>query len=85
MSIINGRELIYRYSSAQKNAIDNIDIDVEVGELVAILGGDGCGKTTLAKLINGLLLPESGKLKVADVDVDQKMDIRRLREKVGDS
>ena len=83
MSIIHGRELTYRYSSAQKNAIDNIDIDVEAGELVAILGDDGCGKTTLAKLINGLLLPESGKLKVADVDVDQKMDITRLRERVG--
>lgn len=83
MSIIQGRGLTYRYSSTQKNAIDNLDIDIQEGELVAVLGNDGCGKSTLVKLVSGLLLPQSGELNIAGMDVNEKTDTWQLREKVG--
>lgn len=43
---------------------ENISFEIKKGEKVAIIGGNGTGKTTLLKIINGLLLPDSGKIKL---------------------
>ena len=43
---------------------ENISFEIKKGERVAIIGGNGTGKTTLLKIINGLLLPDSGKIKL---------------------
>lgn len=83
MNIIQGSGLTYRYGSAPRYAIKDIDIEIQAGELVAILGHNGCGKSTLAKHINGLLIPQSGELTVAGIDVSKKDDIWQLRKKVG--
>jgi len=50
-------------------AVDNVDLDIEQGELFSILGGSGCGKTTLLRMLAGFELPSSGTIEIDGVDV----------------
>ena len=49
----------------EKTALDNIDLSLDFGRIVGLLGPNGSGKTTLIKLTNGLLQPSAGVLKIA--------------------
>ena len=51
------------------NALNNVNLKIEAGEFVYIIGPTGCGKTTLIKLLDGELIPTSGTVKVATIDV----------------
>ncbi len=53
-------------------ALDDINLEVESGELVALLGPSGCGKTSLLRIIGGLELPDSGKLLFHGEDVENR-------------
>ncbi len=62
------------------NALDGIDLTVEKGSFTAVLGHNGCGKSTLAKHFNALLLPTGGKVFVGELDTADEahhLDIRR--------
>lgn len=50
-------------------AVDNVDLDIEQGELFSILGGSGCGKTTLLRMLAGFEMPSSGTIEIDGVDV----------------
>lgn len=50
-------------------AVDNVDLDIAKGELFSILGGSGCGKTTLLRMLAGFEVPTSGKIEIDGVDV----------------
>jgi len=50
-------------------AVDNVDLDVAKGELFSILGGSGCGKTTLLRMLAGFEIPTSGTIEIDGVDV----------------
>ncbi len=50
-------------------AVDNVDLDIEKGELFSILGGSGCGKTTLLRMLAGFEMPSSGTIEIDGVDV----------------
>lgn len=52
----------------EKTALDNIDLSLDFGRIVGLLGPNGSGKTTLIKLANGLLQPSAGVLKIAGHD-----------------
>jgi osmoprotectant transport system ATP-binding protein len=66
----------------QKTILDKFTLTVEAGEVVALVGGSGAGKTTVLKLVNRLLLPESGDVIVLGQDT-RKWDPIRLRRLVG--
>ncbi len=51
------------------HALDGVSVEAEQGTLTALVGPDGAGKTTLIRLIAGLITPDSGELKVLDIDV----------------
>lgn len=62
------------------NVLDNISINIKKGEFVALLGHNGCGKSTMAKLLNAMLLPNQGKVYVNNIntsDDDKMYDIRK--------
>src|SRR5207247_1572762 len=49
--------------------LDQVSLDVERGEMIALLGSSGCGKTTLLRSIAGFVLPDSGTIKVGGRDI----------------
>lgn len=59
---VKASNIAYSYDFAP--VLDGLDLDVEKGDILAVLGGNGAGKTTLLKIICGLLKPDSGKIKV---------------------
>ena len=81
--IIQARGLTFRYTTAEGVAptvLDHVDLDIEAGSFVAILGHNGSGKSTFAKHLNAILLPTSGKVYVDGMDTtdeDKLLDIRR--------
>lgn len=83
--MIHGKDITFSYpnSTSGKPILNHIHFDVESGEFVAILGANGSGKSTFCKLLNGLLLPQSGSLTVADIDVTNTDMLWELRRKIG--
>ena len=63
-------------------ALDGVDFSVEEGEFVAVLGHNGGGKSTLARLVNGLLTPSSGKISVFGMSTDEE-NLFEIRKTVG--
>ncbi|HIF9268075.1 TPA: peptidase domain-containing ABC transporter [Photobacterium damselae] len=72
-SILNGElqleNISFRYSEHSEQILDNINLHIKSGESIAIVGSSGCGKTTLLKIILGLLKPTSGRILLDGVDV----------------
>jgi ABC-2 type transport system ATP-binding protein len=60
---------VYHGRAGDQRANDEIDLTVRPGEIVAVLGPNGAGKTTLLRQIAGQLLPTSGEISIADVDM----------------
>ena len=64
-------------------AIDDVNLDIQAGQFIAVLGHNGSGKSTLAKHINGLLEPTEGTLWVDNMDTSEEEDIWKIRQKAG--
>lgn len=60
----------FRYPEDELGMVDNLSFQVEDGELVAIIGASGCGKSTVFRLINGLERPDSGKILVDEKPIE---------------
>ena len=73
----------YDYTGAPSKALDGVTFSVKPGEFIAILGHNGCGKSTLAKHLNALLPLQSGSLTVAGLDAADPRNSSELRRKVG--
>lgn len=87
MSIIKTENLTYTYSIGtpfEKTAIDNVNIEINQGEIIGIIGHTGSGKSTLIQHFNGLLKQSSGDIFVDGQNIWQdKKNIRNVRFKVG--
>jgi energy-coupling factor transport system ATP-binding protein len=70
---------VYRYSAGTQPALDGVSMHVDAGEVVGIVGPNGSGKSTLGRLLKGLLLPESGEVRVDNVDTrEEGLEVRSL-------
>ncbi|MFJ5559733.1 betaine/proline/choline family ABC transporter ATP-binding protein [Streptomyces sp. NPDC093250] len=74
--------LTKRYPGSALPAVDNVTMDIREGETVVLVGPSGCGKSTLLKMINRLIEPTSGRIRIGGEDVTD-MDPVRLRRKIG--
>ena len=74
---------VYKSSSGEKIALDDLNFSIDAGEFVAIIGTNGSGKSTLAKHFNALLLPTGGKIFVDGLDTSDEKNLWRVRENVG--
>jgi ATP-binding cassette subfamily B protein RaxB len=63
------RDVTFGYGSGEKNVLDSINLSIEPGEHVAIVGPSGEGKSTLVKIILGLLEPDTGELLIDDIPI----------------
>ncbi|MCF3104601.1 betaine/proline/choline family ABC transporter ATP-binding protein [Streptomyces roseoverticillatus] len=74
--------LTKRYPGNPAPAVDCVNMDIKAGELVVFVGPSGCGKTTTMKMINRLIEPTSGRIRIDGEDVTA-IDPVRLRRKIG--
>ncbi|PKW08116.1 osmoprotectant transport system ATP-binding protein [Streptomyces sp. 1222.5] len=74
--------LTKRYPGNPQPAVDNVSMDIRAGETVVFVGPSGCGKSTTLKMINRLIEPTGGRIRIDDEDVTD-MDPVKLRRKVG--
>ncbi|EKM0377519.1 L-cystine ABC transporter ATP-binding protein TcyN [Cronobacter turicensis] len=88
MSAIEVKNLVKSFHG--QTVLHGIDLEVQTGEVVAIIGPSGSGKTTLLRSINLLEQPESGTVRVGDITIDtaksireQRGLVRQLRQQVG--
>ena len=75
-------DLCFRYAETEPYVIQHCTLSVAAGESVAIIGPSGQGKTTLAKLMMGLLKPESGEIEIDGIDI-KKLGMRNYRDRLG--
>ncbi len=91
MNMIQAEELVYEYEKRDdegnvigtNRAIDEVDLDVQPGQFVAILGHNGSGKSTLAKHINAILVPTGGTMWVNGRDTKDPAELMNVRQSAG--
>ena len=87
MPILETQDLTYVYSPGtpfEKTAVDHVNISIEKGEMIGVMGHTGSGKSTLIQHFNGLLRPTSGKVLLDGKDIwEDKTKIRDVRFRVG--
>ena len=87
MAIIETKDLAYRYSPGtpfEKTAVDGVNIQVEKGEFLGVIGHTGSGKSTLIQMLNGLLRPTAGQVLLGGKDIwAEPKKIRAVRFQVG--
>ena len=67
------------------HVLKDVEVKVEKGEIVSLIGPSGSGKSSLLKMLVGLLVPQSGEVKINNeiIDYNKKTDLRIVREKIG--
>ncbi len=92
MEFITAQNLVFRYIDEDdeqfnidkaKKVLDDVSFTVKKGEFVALLGHNGCGKSTVAKHLNAMLLPTGGKVYIDSIDTADETEDFAVRRKVG--
>lgn len=87
MSVIRAENLFYCYNkgtSFERCGVKDINLSVEKGQIIGVIGHTGSGKSTLAQLFNGLIKPDKGKVLLNDKNIwEDFADIRQVHFKVG--
>ena len=85
--IIKAEHLAYTYPGMEEGTgvtvFENLNLSIEEGSFVAVLGSNGCGKSTLAKHFNSILLPSGGKVWVCGMDTADEDRLIAIRRNVG--
>jgi len=76
------RDVSFTYEGGQRPALDGVDLEIQHGEKVAIVGPNGSGKTTLLMLVPRLLRPQSGTVLIDGVDIAD-VNVRGMRRQIG--
>ena len=88
MNIIDAQDLRFRYPAAEEEqpaeyVLNGVSIQVKAGEFLAVLGHNGSGKSTFAKHLNAILLPEGGTVYVDGKDTRDENNLLAIRETAG--
>ena len=80
-SMLRFRQVGFHYPGAERPVLDGLDLTIEAGTSLAVVGVNGAGKTTLAKLVCGLYEPTAGAVEVDGVDL-RELEVREWRRRV---
>ena len=80
--MISFKDVSFRYKNSE-NILENINLEINEGEFISIVGKNGTGKSTILNLLAGLTKPTKGKIFIDDIDTKSKKDFINLRKKVG--
>jgi len=80
--LIEFRNVSFRYGEEHPWVLKNLSFEIYESEFVAIIGHNGSGKSTIAKLVNGLLFPQEGEILINDVSVNEET-IWEIRREIG--
>ncbi len=89
MYYIDFRDVTFGYGDDDEGAkkeeyvLEHLNLSIDKGDFVAVLGHNGCGKSTLAKLCNGINIPISGSVFVDGIDTKDEERINDIRQRVG--
>lgn len=91
MSMVKTDKLVFEYEKRDEEgnvigvnrAIDEVDMDIEPGQFIAILGHNGSGKSTLAKHMNAILVPTGGTMWVNGMDTSREESLWDIRQSAG--
>ena len=85
MSIIEAKKLTFSYKTDEREKVilDSLDLNIEKGSFTAIIGHNGSGKSTFAKHINAILLPQGGSISVCGIDSKDEEKLYELRKAAG--
>jgi len=89
--MIRAKELTFEYErldeegnvESKLRAVDHVDLDIEAGQFIAVLGHNGSGKSTLAKHINAILVPTEGTMWVEGMDTKDEASLWDIRQRAG--
>ncbi len=82
-TMLQANDISFSYAEDLDTVLNNVSTEIKKGELVAVLGANGCGKSTLAKHFNAILLPTKGTVLVEDLDTINEDKLLEIRQKVG--
>jgi osmoprotectant transport system ATP-binding protein len=82
LKAVRFESVVVRYAGADRNAVDNVSVDVPAGAFTVLLGPSGCGKSTLLRTVNRLVIPQSGRVLIGEDEVASQ-DAVQLRRKIG--
>ena len=80
--IIQLDDVVFQYDGAEAPAVNHVNLEIRRGEFLAVLGRNGSGKSTMARLLNALLIPDSGRVMVGGIEISEE-NAYAVREKCG--
>jgi len=83
MTVIEFQQVHFTYPGEEKESLRGVDLAIESGSFVAVLGHNGSGKSTLAKHMNAILTPTEGRVLVHGIDTADESRLLDVRRKVG--
>jgi phospholipid/cholesterol/gamma-HCH transport system ATP-binding protein len=83
MPIISVRDVVVEYEG--RRVLDGVNLDIEPGEVMVLLGGSGSGKSTLTRQILGLEHPKAGNIRIKGIDITHcsEADLKKVRRSIG--
>ena len=73
--MIKVENVYFKYKSNKTNILEGLNFSVNDGEIIAIVGENGSGKSTIGRLISGILKLKSGSIKIDDIDVNKNYNL----------
>lgn len=74
---------VHFYYKKGQPVLEDVSFTIEAGEFVAIVGANGSGKSTIAKLMDGLLLPRKGSIQFKGLDTTMPADLAEIHQQIG--
>lgn len=81
--MIKVQNVSFKYKNSESKVLDNLNFSIKEGEIVAIVGQNGSGKSTIARLISGITKLKEGSITIDDVDISKNKNYKLIQDKIG--